>query len=482
MGARGLRVWQVCAALAALAGAAACGSGGGTVRGGGAQARGGGTAPPAVEERGSEAPAPPRVGAAGSPTAHGGIYELVGVEPGLPHDDLAPLAAMLAGRDVVGLGESIHTSRGYYRAKHRLFRYLVEELGFRVLAFETRWTPAEAVAAYVRTCEGNSREIVSQGLIHVWPSESVRELVEWMCAYNRTHPEDPVSFFGFDIQQPWEDGPRLKAFLEQIAPARTAALGEGISRCACAATSSRAECKAEGKSAIPDEKHRACLAALEEAQEVLDAHRAAPGGAALDEEFERAGLRVVGLRAFEGLVYHARGGDVAAGYESRDRGMAHVFRWFRERYHQSDKIAIWAHNWHVATATHLIAAPFDPPPPVGYGGRSMGTLLREALGERYFAIGLVGYRVSINWKGLHEGPIHVPTEASVEGRLHGIGKPYLLVDLALPGAAEPFFVPGLRYPMNLVDNFEHEDAVVPREQFGALLFLDESPAMDALLW
>ncbi len=61
-----------------------------------------------------------------------GIYRIEGLGDSLPKDDLEPLAGIVGKAELVGLGEAVHTSGDFYRAKFRIFRYLVEELGFRV--------------------------------------------------------------------------------------------------------------------------------------------------------------------------------------------------------------------------------------------------------------------------------------------------------------------------------------------------------------
>lgn len=125
-----------------------------------------------------------------------------------PEDSGTGLGAMIGGASVVALGESVHTTRGYSEVKDRIFRYLVTELGFRVFAFESPRTAARRVGRYVDSCEGDAYSAITQGLFGVWANRSVLELVEWMCAWNRSHPNDSVRFVGFDIQQPWDDASR----------------------------------------------------------------------------------------------------------------------------------------------------------------------------------------------------------------------------------------------------------------------------------
>lgn len=117
-----------------------------------------------------------------------GIWRLDGTDPDLPSADLEPLRGIVGKATVVGLGESIHTSGGYYEAKHRLFRYLVEKLGFRVIAFETPWLDGDTANAYVQTCDGDP-DAATAGFFGVWRSAELSALIGWMCEWNRTHPK-----------------------------------------------------------------------------------------------------------------------------------------------------------------------------------------------------------------------------------------------------------------------------------------------------
>jgi erythromycin esterase-like protein len=62
--------------------------------------------------------------------------QLTTIDPTAPLDDLAPLRRMVGDAQVVGLGESTHGAREAFTLKHRMLRLLVEELGFRSVAWE----------------------------------------------------------------------------------------------------------------------------------------------------------------------------------------------------------------------------------------------------------------------------------------------------------------------------------------------------------
>ncbi len=98
----------------------------------------------------------------------------------------------------------------------------------------------------------------------------------------------------------------------------------------------------------------------------------------------------------------------------------------------------------------------------------------------YFPIGLVGYRVDINWP-TGNGPtcqtLPLPTaKQDAELMLHNLNQQYLLVNLAAQGAGS-FFDPATFYGFDLDGS-----SGVLGEQFKALIFLDHSKAMSSLRW
>ncbi len=110
-----------------------------------------------------------------------GVHPLVSMDVGAGVGDLAALEPLLEGVDVFGMGESVHTSGGYYRMKERVFRFLVEEQGFRAFAIESPWPDADVVAEYVATCADDPVRAVQAGLFGVWWAESVSGIARFMC-------------------------------------------------------------------------------------------------------------------------------------------------------------------------------------------------------------------------------------------------------------------------------------------------------------
>lgn len=383
-----------------------------------------------------------------------GVWRLPhGNDPRQPLDDLEPLRQVIGKASVVGLGETIHTSGGYYRMKHRVFRFLVEKMGFRVFAFESPWENAEKVARYVATCKGNAGDALTQGLFGVWASEEVRELAQWMCDWNRTHrkPKDRLHFFGFDIQQPKQDGPALIAFLSRIGIPEDDPVADGIRQCEGVERDLFPE--------IPEEAHTRCMDALS----WIETHFARNGKAIVRQtskaDFEWAKIRLVGLRGWEYQMFYPD----SRSYTGRDEAMAYAFQVIRKLRHPRAKVAVWAHNSHISHAPHPLN-----------GGIPMGMFLTNSLGRSYVNLGLAAREVSIDWPGgLGCGPQPLGPNAAEEV-FHGVGQGDLLIDLDVPGA-EPLLTPGAVYTLGA-------RRMVPRQHFDGVLYLEESPKMTPLKW
>ncbi|WP_394828945.1 erythromycin esterase family protein [Pendulispora albinea] len=140
------------------------------------------------------------------------------------------LRGIVGGARMVGLGESVHTSGGFHQAHERMVKFMVKEMGFRVLALETPRVRALPVTNYVATCQGDPTEAL-RSIYGVFASTNMRNLVTWMCQWNTEHPKDPVRFVGFDMKEPWFDHLALEAFLREASPADAEALIEGLSTC-----------------------------------------------------------------------------------------------------------------------------------------------------------------------------------------------------------------------------------------------------------
>jgi erythromycin esterase len=394
-----------------------------------------------------------------------GVFALAGNDPGLPTSDLEVLRETIGDRRVVGLGESVHTSTGYYQMKARVFRYLVEVLGFRALAFETEWALARTATNYVASCKGSSRE-ATKSLLFVWQDAAVKDLLSWMCGWNQTHPEDPLSFWGFDTQQPYGDVAELRAFFGAAAPADASDVLAGIASCNGGDSTTQAEYASSGDGKLvtasapyPTERHATCVASLDALDAYLARREAALVQATSRERWSFAKIASRSLRAWENQAY-AGTRQTDDMYAARDAGMADTLLALRELEFPNARVMIWAHNLHLAIDQFTTKPAFSTAP-------MMGTHLSERLGADYVPIALIGYDVKINWPGYPQAGLP-SASTSLEVMLHGLGGEYAFVPLR--GDDARYLADGQRVKM-----VEREQ--VPSEHFAGVIFLDQSPAM-----
>ncbi|MFI8305020.1 hypothetical protein ACIF80_16475 [Streptomyces sp. NPDC085927] len=174
---------------------------------------------PAVGDEGAKTPAPVsapqtiRSGQHGEPVVRAierSAHTLRSVEPEGSLRDLDALGRMVKGADVVGLGEATHGSRDFFRMKHRLFRYLVEEKGLRALSLELPWSSGVRIDDYVVNGEGSLEDIAReefQGAYRAWHNQDY--LAPWTGPANATTSSTRTPHTAPRSVRDWLDQPRV---------------------------------------------------------------------------------------------------------------------------------------------------------------------------------------------------------------------------------------------------------------------------------
>ncbi|MGY4098344.1 erythromycin esterase family protein [Nocardia sp. R16R-3T] len=138
--------------------------------------------------------------------------------------DIATLTEHLGSATVVGLGESTRFSRQTFGLRERIFRRLVMEYGFRVLAVQDSARSGERLDAYVQTGAGDPESV----LVGAWRPTRTTEMaaaLEWIRKFNADHPNNPVRIFG--VEPPRAEPSDYDAVLDYVrqqAPDRLAAM------------------------------------------------------------------------------------------------------------------------------------------------------------------------------------------------------------------------------------------------------------------
>ncbi|HEX8427295.1 erythromycin esterase family protein [Hymenobacter sp.] len=134
--------------------------------------------------------------------------------------DLAAFGQLVGKASIIGLGEVTHGSHEQMQLKHRLFRYLVEQKGARVLALDADLGACLALNDYLQTGKGDPQQLVAE--LSLWDTAEMLALVHWMRSYNERAPVK-LQLLGLDLRQAPEG---LRYLRQQLPAAKPGSRGE----------------------------------------------------------------------------------------------------------------------------------------------------------------------------------------------------------------------------------------------------------------
>ncbi len=136
------------------------------------------------------------------------------VEAGNGYSDLQPLKKVLKDVKVLGVGETTHGTREFFQFKHRLFEFLAAEMGYTVFTLEASYAACQPINDYILYGKADRATVLSgQGFV-LWDTEEVSNMIDWMRTYNQNISDDKkVRFYGLDI---WYNGVGRERVLEYL--------------------------------------------------------------------------------------------------------------------------------------------------------------------------------------------------------------------------------------------------------------------------
>jgi erythromycin esterase-like protein len=121
------------------------------------------------------------------------------------HAQLDEIAALIADKRIVLLGEASHGTHEFYDLRAALTRRLVSEHGFAAVAVEGDWPDALRADRYVRGLGDDEDANSALGSFErfprwMWRNEDVESLIDWLRLHNLERDENErVGFYGIDI-------------------------------------------------------------------------------------------------------------------------------------------------------------------------------------------------------------------------------------------------------------------------------------------
>lgn len=293
------------------------------------------------------------------------IVELPPAQPvDFPDEVFQVLDSEFKKSKIIGLGEATHGTEEFSQLKYRLFRYLVEFQGVNALAFEIEYWKSLMIEKYIVSGVGDIDSITGS-FSWIVRTENLLALIKWMREYNNGKPYDRmIHFIGIDNQADIFYIDDLEKYLSEYSNDLFLSVS-GI----------MAEIKGIGKivyQGMPDKE----FSRIESLFVKLKAEVIRFFSAHLDCGSEHEQKLLIHLVDAYVLSHQQR--YFAAKKESRrDLQMAENVLWIREFLGKDARIAVWAHNAHVAV----------DPEYTRWGFPSMGKYLRDRLKDSYLSIG-----------------------------------------------------------------------------------------------
>ncbi|MEU9113616.1 erythromycin esterase family protein [Streptomyces sp. NPDC048483] len=335
-----------------------------------------------------------------------------GADPGAPLDDLEPLRGLVGGARVVALGENSHQIREFGLLRHRILRFLVEELGFTVYAMEYGAAEGRAVDAWIQGGPGDIDDLlapessgahgngtegedededegngakVSKGLGQ--PAEC-RDTLRWLRRHN-AGAAHPVRFVGCDIPMA---GGSLAPVLEPVA-AYLATVDPGALRFLNTALEV-SEPIAGGTVMVPayarldldpaeqDRLTTALARLLGRFTDLREIYTGRSGRTAYETALSDVRAAVTTDRAQRAMAEALAGAPDGLNFAARERYLADTLLEFLERSGPGSRVVLVGHNAHIQRSANQADGPLAV--------TTMGHLLSRALGADYVPLALTG--------------------------------------------------------------------------------------------
>jgi len=369
------------------------------------------------------------------------------------YTDLAPLKQTLKDVTIIGLGEPIHHDGSAFKAKTRLVKFLHQELGFRVIAFESGFY--DCYKAWQEIQGGKaSIDAARKSLYPFWISAETEELFKYIdkqkntdrplllagidCKFSGTYSEknllpDLTNYLRASNSAIVQDTARWRVF--------SVALGHAITLSDYYTKPSAAD------TLVLNPTLKSMLAEL-------NAKAASAAGRSQEhifwQQFCRSSLAEVARKFLNKKVQNGQ----KVNEQLRDQQMGDNLLHLQRELYKGEKVIVWAASSHLTYNGANIERAFYQ------HNLRLGDYIKQGYGDKYYSIGFTGYRGEFGkllFFHVLNVKKHKPT--SIEYVLGQTKQPFLFIDLNKPNLpqwlqepliARPFGYKAMRMKLPLI--------------------------------
>jgi erythromycin esterase len=287
------------------------------------------------------------------------VAPLKSIDPGdEDFSDLEPIRAAIGESRIVELSEQSHGDGATFHARTRLIKFLHQECGFDVIAFESGFYDCDKAWELLRQGKMSPRRAISYGVFDIWTSsQQVQPLLDYLGQQARSN--HPLEICGFDCQFSAPQcveylGTDLDAFLGKLPPNlvtanQRAALVRGCKRM-CFWPEARIDKDGEASLAAC----RQAVASAKPSQQLSE-----------DElSYWRQFFESVAALARAKPALRTRPSRIEDSYGNiRDPQMARNFLWLAQERYPRRKIIVWAAAFHLLRHQEQVAIMVKPDKP-----------------------------------------------------------------------------------------------------------------------
>jgi erythromycin esterase len=322
--------------------------------------------------------------------------------------DLSFLKKMIGNARIVSLGEGTHGTSEFFKMKHRIVKYLAEEMGFTVFAIEANMPEAKIVNDYILYGKGDPKKALAGLYFWTWDTQEVLDMIEWMREFNKSG-KGRIEFFGFDIQFPNVAVANVEDFISQYDTSYIQKTKMNYDNVVSSVSKLKKVHANISKDLIEP--------VLKDASEIFNhlSNKALDYQSKIDKDkvdwaIQNAKIVVQSI------------GNLMDPYVSRDESMADNVNWILDHSGKDAKIVLWAHNEHVSKDKEY----------------KMGYILNRKHGSNMIVFGFgfnEGNYIASGKKGINAYSTSLSEPGSFEWILHNTGSRQFMIDLRkFPGS------------------------------------------------